>query len=260
LFALALLATAFSVTPVSAALSPGHAAAPAVAAPSPGIIVPIYTYPTDASWAELIQAKVSFPNVAVVAIVNPASGPGKSVNPEFSIGIKALQAVGIVVIGYVATDFGVRPINAVEQDIYAYSLWYHLNGTMFDQMPAAPGFENYYTALDAYADSLGMSLTVGNPGGRIAASYIGILDTLIVYENSGVPNALPTIGLYQGYNRSDFAIISYGVNSSQLSASIADVSSSARYVYFTSATFPNPYLSLPAYLMKEFSLLDVRRR
>jgi hypothetical protein len=256
LFALA----ALTIATLSAPLLP-VLASPGVGPESmTGMIVPLYTSPTDGSWAALMQAKIAHPGVPIVAIMNPQSGPGTSASAEYASGVQELQAAGITVIGYVATDYGTTPITLAEQQIVDYWIWYHVNGTMFDMMPAAPGYEGYYSALDAYAKSLGMTYTVGNPGQSIPTSYIGTLDTLIIYENSGLPAASSISTLCAGYGRGNFSVISYGVASLTQSQAVDEISNSVGYIYFTGATLPNPYHSLPAYLMSEVAALDVRRR
>src|SRR5882672_4184561 len=57
-----------------------------------GTIVPLYTFPTDASWADLVTARKAHPSVRVVAVVNPNSGPGASKNAAFTTGIAKLVA------------------------------------------------------------------------------------------------------------------------------------------------------------------------
>jgi hypothetical protein len=231
--------------------------APYASTSSTGMIVPLYTYPTDGTWAALILAKTWFPNVPIIAVVNPASGPGGSVSSDYTTGIRDLQAAGISVLGYVATSYGSRPVTSVEQDVNSYSSWYHVNGTMLDEMAAAPGHEDYYQTLDAYAKSLGMTYTVGNPGQRITASYVGILDTLIIYEDGGLPDASWISSFPHGYARGNFAVVSYGVDSLRQWSTVARISNSASYIYFTSGTLPNPYKSLPLYLIEEVYFLSL---
>ena len=57
IFASLLLSTAFVVTmhPALAATS------------STGIVIPLYTYPTDGTWDQIIQAKNAHPSVPVIA-------------------------------------------------------------------------------------------------------------------------------------------------------------------------------------------------
>lgn len=209
-----------------------------------GIIVPLYSYPGQ-GWQSLIQEKQAYPSVPVIAIINPASGPGGSQDPNYVSGIQQLESAGITVIGYVATGYGGDPVSQVEQEIYTYSQFYQLTGIFFDEMASVTGYESYYSTLTSYAESLGYNLTVGNPGTSIPASYIGTVDNLVIYENSGLPSTGYLSGL--GYQTSDFSVISYGdsvLNSSFVQAAAVDVG----YLYVTDQNLPNPYEALPSYL------------
>lgn len=220
-----------------------------------GMIIPLYTYPTDSSWSQVIQAKAADPAVQMIAIINPDSGPGASANPDYQSGIQKLQSVGITVLGYVYTSYGARPINAVEADILDYEQWYHVNGIMFDEMASATGYESYYSSLNSYVQSLGMTYTVGNAGTAVAVSYIGVLNKIIIYENASTPSTASISALYPGYDSSNFAVIGYGVpepSSSYLSSLAPYVSA----VYFTDTPGPNPYDTLPTYFSSEVAMLN----
>ena len=80
----------------------------ASASSNTGIVVPLYTYPTDSSWSSLISVKDSYPSVPIIAIINPDNGPGSSKDSNYVSGIAKLQASGIVVLGYVYTNYGSR--------------------------------------------------------------------------------------------------------------------------------------------------------
>src|SRR5256712_13526618 len=48
------------------------------------------------------------------------------------------------------------------------------------------GNEKYYTAISSYAKSTdGFSITFGNAGTDVPESYIGTVDTIEIYEDSG---------------------------------------------------------------------------
>lgn len=209
-----------------------------------GVIVPLYSYPGP-SWQTLIQDKEAHPSVPVIAIINPASGPGSSQDPNFLSGIQTLEAAGITVLGYVWTDYGGIQISQAEQEISTYSQWYPVNGVFFDGMSNVPGFESYYSTLTSYALSFGMSMTVGNPGTSVPSSFIGTVTNIVIYENSGLPSTSYLSSL--GYSPSDFSVMSYDVSSfdaSFVSAAAPYVS----YLYVTDANLPNPYDALPSYL------------
>src|SRR5438445_13677282 len=72
---------------------------------SSGVVIPLYTYPTDGSWAASLQAKKAHPNVPIIAIINPTDGPGASSDSTYVQGVQNFQAPGIIVIGDVATGY-----------------------------------------------------------------------------------------------------------------------------------------------------------
>src|SRR5579872_1866853 len=171
-----------------------------------GVIVPLYAYP-GWNWQSLIQAKEAYPSVPVIAVINPSGGPGNWQDPNFVSGVQQLQAVGITVIGYVSTGYGSVPLWQVEQEISAYHQFYQLSGVFLDEMSNVPGYENYYSTLTSYTSSVGMWLTVGNPGAPVPLSYVGTVSNIIAYENAGLPSTGYLASL--SYDRSGFSFMSY---------------------------------------------------
>src|SRR5438046_858695 len=43
---------------------------------STGVVVPLYTYPTDGTWTNVIQVHNADPSVSIVAIINPRGAIG----------------------------------------------------------------------------------------------------------------------------------------------------------------------------------------
>ena len=155
-----------------------------------GIMVILYTHPTEAAWAELVRARESHPSVPLLAVVNPGSGPGRALEPSYVSGIGSLQAAGVSVIGYVHTSRSSRPLAEVEADVASYLAWYpSLDGIFIDEMQSVDGSEAYYSSLAASIRSAGFRLTVGNPGTDIARSYEGIFTVLVVWEDRAMPTA-----------------------------------------------------------------------
>ncbi|MBC8132507.1 MAG: spherulation-specific family 4 protein [Deltaproteobacteria bacterium] len=209
-----------------------------------GTIVPLYTYPTDASWSAIASAKRERPSVAVMAIVNPASGPGTTVDSNYTIGINNLRAAGIKVLGYVATGYAARSEATVQMEMDRWRSFYPgVEGVFFDEMSNVAGQENYYRRQDTYARSKGFNFTVGNPGTDTRASYVGVVNTIIVYESAGTA-PLPT--WYTGHARENFAVIPYRVPSLN-AAYVATARQSVGFIYMTNDDLPNPWDSLPSY-------------
>jgi hypothetical protein len=152
-----------------------------------------------------------------------------------------------VVLGYVATTYAKKPVGTVHAEVDAYGSFYTgIEGIMFDEMSNTPGDEAYYQGLDTYVKGKGYSVTVGNPGTDVPASFIGVLDTLFVYESGGLPDVGKLPAYYASHSKSDFALIAYGVAAVD-TAFVASARQHVGFVYLTDDTLPNPYDTLPAY-------------
>ncbi len=213
-----------------------------------GTLVPLYTYPSDASWSAIVTAKKAHPSVVVVAVFNPSSGPGSSKDSTFVTATAELQAAGIIVLGYVATGYTARdPDTEVKPEIDDYLAWYPATtGIFFDEQSNTAGDETYYSELDAYAKQKGLTFTVGNPGTDTAESFVGALDMMLIYETDGLPSVSSLGGWHAGYDKKNFGIIPYAVPSLDTTF-VAQAKQSVGYIYLTDDDLPNPWDSLPPY-------------
>ena len=222
----------------------------------PGIIIPLYTYPTDRTWSRTIQIKHAYPYVPIIVIMNPASGPGDSLDPNYVSGVKRLQLAGITVLGYDHTSYTARPLSTVETDVRKYVQWYHVNGIFFDEMAddGAPKEVTYYKALEAYAISEGLTMTVGNPATPVAVILIGIFNVLCIYEGTGMP---PTSDLnrFKAYGPAGFYFIAYSLTTFPSSQVLSDLQY-VNWIYVTDAGGSNPYNKLPTYFSPEIAFLN----
>jgi hypothetical protein len=192
-------------------------------------------------------AKQAHPAVPVLAVVNPNNGPGTAALSDYMTGIAQLTAAGVKVIGYVHTSYGQRPAADVQADIGRWrNLYPAVSGIFFDEMANTPGQEGYYRSLGAYAKGQGVSVTIGNPGADSQPSYVGTLDVILVYENSGVP-AVPGLGgWHASYDRNNFGVIPYGVGALDTTF-VAAARAYCGYIYLQNDTMPNPWDTLPPY-------------
>src|SRR5260370_37887542 len=85
----------------------------ATASASTGVVIPLYWYP-DSEWTAIIQARATYPNVPIIAIVNPNNGPGSSSDPNYVSGIHNMQAVGLTGISIDSTLYG-NNANSIEE-------------------------------------------------------------------------------------------------------------------------------------------------
>ncbi len=224
-----------------------------------GLLVPLYTYPTDGTWAAVIQAKTIHPSVPIVAIINPDSGPGPSKSSDYATGIASLEAAGVRVIGYVPTGYGTSSysgVSQVEGEMDDYATWYpDLDGIFFDEMSTSAGEQSYYATLATHASSLSFAMTVGNPGTAVPSALLGIFTVLVIYEDPNLPDA-SAIDAYQAtYGSAPFAFIAYGVPALPSAATMQSLDAYVAYEYVTDLGGANPYGALPSYFANEVAAL-----
>lgn len=222
-----------------------------------GLYVPLYAYPEGVgwiTWKTVINAKISHPSVPFVVTINPDNGAGSSKDNNFVDGINKLKEAGIVVLGYVYTNYGVRNNKLAKVEIRDYKTWYNVDGIMFDEMPNKAGFEDYYYDLNCFSKSLGMTFAKGNPGTDISSSYIGILDNLAIYETSGYPPITRLAGWHTNYNKANWSYCSYGITNLD-SEYVRETSRYVGLLYITDDTPPNPYDVIPNYFENLVSIL-----
>jgi hypothetical protein len=225
-------------------------AAPAVPT---GIMVPLFSYHGPA-WSQLIKWHEEYPTVPMVAVVNPALGPGSFLDPSFEVDIQSLQNAGIPVLGYIATHYAHVGLQTLEATISNYRNWYHVNGTVLDQMNNTFE-EGYYSAITSFDRSIGMTMTVGNPGTEVPSSYVGVVDMNVIYESPGVPSLSFIGGWHAGYPKSDWVITAYGVPSLDVNW-VLGASRYVGYLYITDGVWPDPYTGgLPSYMNTLMSTL-----
>lgn len=210
---------------------------------STGLLIPLYTYPTDGSWSVVRETKLAHPSVPILAVTNPHNGPGETQNDSYVRGIHTLQSGGVVVLGYVYTSYAKRDIEQVKADITSFHSWYQVDGIFLDNGASTPGAESYYSALTEHAKSLGMSLIVVNPGTR-APSYVGTADLLVAYEHGGIPSISRFSGLPG--DRNNYALIAYDVPALD-PGWLSKASGYVSYLFVTDKGLPNPYGALPSY-------------
>lgn len=213
---------------------------------SAGLMVPLYTFP-GSTWDTVVEAKNARPAVSILVIINPHNGPGNATDTIYVTGIQKLQSAGIVVLGYIHTNYTSRNSVNVMTDIDNYKNWYNVNGIFFDEMSNAAGNEGYYSNLNGYAKSLGLIMTVGNSGVDTLPSYIGTVDNIVIHDNSNLPSDSLLGGWHTNHAKSNFSILSYGIDSLD-QAYVGHASNYVQYMYMTNDITPNPWDSLPPYL------------
>lgn len=220
------------------------------------LLIPLYVYPGSniVAWSPIVNAQQAYPEVEIVAVINPASGAGTTADPNYVRGIDYLLSAGVRVYGYTASSYATKPLTSIETDITNYRNFYNItDGLFIDQMASLyyePSSALYYEQVNQMAKAYTGMKTIGNAGNAIPSSMIGIFDATVVYENAGMPptQALP-------YPPSNFAYLAYGVptlNPSLFEALNEDYG----YCFVTSLSLAqNPYGAISPYLTAMMQLL-----
>ncbi len=232
----------------------GVGGAPAI--PSTAALVPLYTDPSDPSWAALAAAKTAHLKVPVYAVINPNNGPGAAADTGYTAGIGKLQLAGVTVVGYVATGYGARSVAVIEADIDRWKSFYPgMQGIFFDEMSVSLGDEMLYKTISQYAKSKGMTFTVGNPGIDTTPTFVGTTDVIMIYEGAGFPATNTLSGWHTSYPKTSFGVFAYGVPALD-HALIKEARNDVGYIYVNTDVLPNPWDSVPSYLSALFADLE----
>jgi hypothetical protein len=217
------------------------------------IAAPAY-YTPGAEWNRLIAAA---PTVGMI-VFNPASGPGTSTDAAYTDAIARAQAAGIVVLGYVATNYGARAEAEVTADINNYYDLYTPDGIYFAEGPMdadCTALEEMYHRLSSAvrARDAQAYLAVGT---RFCPTYIVFFDLMVQfarnwteYQNEyTVPSWMPANSPQR------FIHIIHSVPSADAGRAMSlAIANGAGWVYVTDQTDPNPWGQLPAYFDAELA-------
>jgi hypothetical protein len=230
---------------------------PKVSRPKLTLFVPAYSYPAGSGlrfWDELIAAADRVP---IIAIANPASGPGDNRDENYSTVLKRAKRAGVRLIGYVSTDYGKRKTADVNLEVDRWTTLYPMiEGIFFDEQSSDRQQAAYYMALSTHARAkVPNAFIVSNPGTDCAEEYVAgqAFDVICIFE-SGRGYAgfqMPEWGMPAG--RTQFAALPYGVAQADVAQRHLQqaVSKGISYIYVTHDALPNPWDELASYWKRE---------
>ena len=235
--------------------------------PKTGVFVALYMYPGGtgtAHWQKVIDEKVKHPSVPVVAVFNPDSGPGNARDSNIAGWVVKLRNAGVIAIGYTYDDYGTRSLSSLRGDADKYRNWYGADGLFIDEFTNRAGYENHYRDATAYAKSIGMKMTMGNPGTDVPRSYIGTVDVINITEGVGyMPISwlqycigCSGSGWHDDYDKRNFAYIRYDIGWLD-TAFVTESSKWVGLLYITNGNDSNSrWFHLPPYYSTLMSTLD----
>ncbi len=216
--------------------------------------VPAYFAPGP-DWQRMIAAA---PTVGMV-IINPASGPGTSTDPQYTQVIAQARAAGIIVLGYVSTSYGQRPEADVIADINSYYNLYSLSGIYLAEGP----MEADCTPLEAQYRRVVDAAHVRDPhaymavGTHFCPTYVYFFDQMVEfamswsdYQSYVVPTWMPA------GSPERFCHFISDVPADQAGVAISRaIANGAGWVFATDLSEPNPWGQLPAYFDAELQAI-----
>ena len=227
------------------------------------LLVPAYFYPHGdglRDWKRLIEAADRVP---ILAIVNPASGPGQGVDPNYSEVFRLAKRSQITLIGYVTLGYAKRPAPDVKAEVDRWrSLYPDIRGIFFDEQPSGPEHVAFATECFAHARrSIAGATLVTNPGVPCDPGYLaGPAPIACLFEH------------HEGFDRyrlpawaatrppDGFAALLYRVETAAaMGRRLGEVIAKGfGTLYITDAQGANPWDRLPSYWSEEVA--EVARR
>jgi hypothetical protein len=253
-----LLCGALATTPALAAEPAGTAKKDErrPAAPTLRLLVPAYFYPAGEGakhWEGLLAAADRVP---IVAIVNPASGPGKAADPNY---VKLLERAGktkITLIAYVTTSYARRPLAEVKAEVDQWlRLYSGLHGVFLDEQASGGEHLDYYAALHEYIHGKpGLKRVVSNPGTTCDERFVSrpAADVVCLFEGPKPLDAANLPGWANKHKPERLSVLSYKVGDAKgMRRCLEAARERVGYVYVTDAEGANPWDRLPSYWDEE---------
>jgi hypothetical protein len=208
-------------------------------------------FSASSAWAQAIATRP----VPHAMFLNINSGPGTAPDPHFQALVRQAQAAGIAVLGYSSTNYGQRPVAAVEADVRDYRAWYGVNGIFLDVIQGTPGELPYYRTLASYIRATVPNAIIWmNPGTFPDPGLMSVADVMMVFEGSYAQYISEQVpGWARHYRPDQFANVIYATPPSELASAVRlSRVRRAGYVFVTGLPgSPDPYDAMPSYWAQE---------
>jgi hypothetical protein len=215
--------------------------------------IPAYGYPGTGVW-ESFRALPA----GCLVVMDPADGPGVSIDPRYRAAVTAAIRQGLRVFGYVTADDGRRGAAAMEEEIECDREWYGCTGVFLDQVPpsSCSSADIVATASVARRRALALAINPGQPDidpqdAELADHVVNFEGTHSTYRATRFPSWTQTLTSDKLWH------LIYEVADLRAMREVAGAArnSNAGIVYITDATMPNPWERVPAYWAEEQGLV-----
>lgn len=180
--------------------------------------------------------------------INPASGPGAAVDPNYVAQVNKARALHVPVFGYVHTKYSARPLAEVKADVEKYTAWYGVSGIFVDTTSNKPEHLPYYVELCGWLRLKGLRIVL-NPGTRTLEEHFKLADYVMCAETDLATylgqSARPA---FEALYREKCWHVIHSCPAAEMPATVALAKQrGAGLVYVTDDVMANPYDKLPTY-------------
>jgi len=217
------------------------------------VLVPAYFHPSGEGLRDWERLIASAGKGRIVAIANPASGPGKRVDPAYAKVLPRAREAGITLLGYVSTGYAKRPQADLRAEVDRWLEFYpDVRGIFFDEQASGADGVDFHAALYDYArKEKKLELVVTNPGVPCDEGYVSrpAADVVCLFEHHEGFDAHRRPGWAARYAPGRFLILPYGTPTADgmRRRARASVERGYGWLYVTDAAGKNPWDRLPSY-------------
>ena len=231
--------------------------------PAVRLFVPAYFYPAGEGAKEWDKLLAAGERVPIVAIVNPASGPGRRVDPNYTAILKrAAKVKQLTLIGYVTTSYAKRPAADVQADVDLWlKLYPGIEGIFFDEQASAAHHVDYQAELYRFVrETRKLQLVITNPGTTCDEGFVAnpAADVVCLFEGPRPFDSAPLPDWRKEYSADRAAVLSYQVESVEVMQRLVAFAAGKHlgYCYVTDAAGTNPWDRLPGYWDEQVSAVQ----
>ena len=230
------------------------------------VLVPAYFYPSGEGlkhWDAAIAAAKSAP---ITMVVNPASGPGERIDPNYTAVLGRAKRGGVRLVGYISTRYAKRPLEDVKTDIDRFARFYpEIEGFHFDEQNSGAGFVDYYEALYRFARrTVPKAVVYSNPGTTCEEAFVArpTSEVVCLYERDRPLSEFRMPEWTGKYPPDRFSVILHQVRTEEDMKRVLNdaVRMGFGHVFISDATGVNPYDRLPSYWRAEIDAVRAINR
>lgn len=220
------------------------------------LLVPAYFYPAGKGAKEWERLLVAPEEAGVVAIVNPASGPGRRVDANYTNVSEQAKKSKVTLIGYVSTSYGKRKTEEVKADVDQWVRFYPgIQGIFFDEQASGTEQLEQLAALYEHVQKTHkLPLVVTNPGTICDEKYLTrpASDVACLYEGHEHWDRFTPPAWTKELKPDRIAALAYQVPAADMPKYLRQAQDRRLgWIYITDDKGTNPWDQLPTYWEEE---------